>query len=305
METTDRAVAIAQSLGAMVQSAEELTGGNQNHVVRVRTADDDLVVRFARDPEHDRDTFDIEAWCLRSAARTGLDTSRLVARGEFGGTSYLVVRYVPGSRPDPGDSTAWRAIGTFVAGLRAFPINEAPGDLFSRFGRDLDAAWESHLDYNLTSLVPEDPLIELGVYPSSWQRLLQKIVQSSAARKLHQGVIHGDLSHRNLVRNGDDYMVIDWGTTSVGPVMWGDFECLYTWHLVPDVESPVSDEAWTRVLEGAGLTRADAEPIVQELVVLHALDLVRWAIDQRPDRLAEIAGHSRKVIAAAFEATAR
>jgi Ser/Thr protein kinase RdoA (MazF antagonist) len=298
MHTIDRAVAIARDLGVAVEAAQELTGGNQNHVVRLRTTDDDLVVRFARDPEHDRDTFDIETWCLRSAAGAGLNTSQFIARGQSEGTSYLVVRYVPGSRPDPGDRAAWRAIGAFTAGLREFPIREAPEELFSRFGRDLDAAWESHLEYNLASLVPEDPLIELGVYPRSRQEQLRETVRFSAERRLPQGVIHGDLSHRNLVRRGNDYTVIDWGAASVGPVMWGDLEHLYCWHRVPDPESPVGDAAWAEVLEGAGLIRADAEPIVQELAVLHSLDVVRWAIDKRPDRLTEISGHSRAVIAA-------
>lgn len=295
---TDRALDIARSLGVDARSAEPLPGGNQNHVVRVRSADEDIVVRFARDPERSGDPFDVEAWCLRAAAAAGLRTSSFIDRGWHDGLSYLAVAYIPGSAAAPDDLRGWRTIGEFAAALRGVPLHDAPRALFSRFGRDLDRAWAEHLAYNLACLEPADPLMALGVYPGSRRRELQDLVTSVSARKLAQGLIHGDTSHRNLLRHDDVYTVIDWGTASAGPVLWGDLERIYRWHLTGDPESPVNVAAWEGVLDGAALHRGEAEPVVRELAALHALDIVRWAIDRRPDRLAEIASSSRDVLAA-------
>lgn len=298
MDDVARALGIAASLGVEGVRAHRLPGGNQNHVVRVRSVDDDVVVRFARHPEHFGDPFDVEAWCLLAAARSGVRTSELVARGWLEGLSYLVTSYVPGEPAVPEDLEGWEAVGTFASALSSISTHDAPDALFSRFGRDLDEAWEKHLAYNFASIEPDDPLISLGVYPRSRRREMQDVVDSVSARKLPQGLIHGDAAHRNLVRDDGVYTVIDWGAASVGPVMWGDLEVIYRWHLVGDEESPVSTAAWEHVLGAAGLSRAEAEPVVRDLAALHALDLVRWAIDKRPDRLAEIVADSRDVLAA-------
>jgi Ser/Thr protein kinase RdoA (MazF antagonist) len=297
MDERARAVGIARSLGIDADRADLLPGWNQNHVVRVRSTDDDVVVRFARDPERAGDPFDTEAWCLRAAARSGSRSSELVARGRFEGTSYLVASYVPGVPARPDDLQGWRAIGRFVATLPGIPTHDAPEAMFSRFGRDLDAAWEEHLSYNLASLGPDDPLVALGIYPRSRWRELQDVVASVAARKLPQGLVHGDAAHRNLLRHDDVYTVIDWGAASTGPVVWGDLERIFRWHRLEDAESPVSAAAWEHLLDGAGLSRSEAEPIARELAVLHALDVARWAMDVRADRLAEFVTHSRDVLA--------
>ena len=298
MDEIARAVQIARSLGIGADHAEALPGGNENHVVRVRSAHDDIVVRFARDPGRSEDPFDVEAWCLRAAARAGLRTSRLIERGWLEGLSYLVVSYVPGVPAAADDLRGWTALGEFTGALRGISTHDAPDAAFTRFGRDLDRAWEQHLAYNLDALGPDDPLLPLGIYPRSRQSELREIVASLAARTLPQGLVHGDTAHRNLLRHGDVYTVIDWGAATTGPVMWGDLARVFRWHRMEDRQSPVSAAAWDHALDGAGLTRAEAEPVLRELTAVHALDLVRWALARRPDRLARIADESRDVLVA-------
>lgn len=292
-----RAEAVAGSLGGGVFRGEVLPGGNENHAVRVTSRIDDLVVRFARDSARTDDPFDAEAWCLVAAAEAGVRTSVLIGRGSLEGVSYLVTRYIPGETAAHEDLSGWHAIGEFTRSLRRISTIGAPGEMFSRFGRDLDHAWQEHLRYNVASLIAGDPLIPLDVYPASRRGELRDTVESLAARRLPQGLVHGDASHRNLLRSGDgDYTVIDWGAVSTGPSMWGDLARIYRWHILSDRESPVSAVAWESVLDGAGLDRVAAEPVVRELAALHALDIVRWAISHRPERLEEIIASSRSVL---------
>jgi hypothetical protein len=105
------------------------------------------------------------------------------------------------------------------------------------------------------------------------------------------------MSTRNLVK-GDGYTLIDWGAAHVGPAVWGDLEQIHRWKVLDDAESPVSDVAWANVLEGSGLTDAEAGPILRELTVLHALDVLRWAMDVRPERLPELTAQSTALLRA-------
>ena len=215
----------------------------------------------------------------------------MVARGWLDGLSYLVVDYVPGNTPPASDPGAWRSIGRFASALAQLDVTDAPDALFSRFGRDLDAAWLAHLDYNRAALSEGDPLIALGVYRKDDRPRLRDVLDSLRRRSLPQGLIHGDMSTRNLVA-GKRYTLIDWGAAHVGPRVWGDLEQIHRWKLLADAESPVSDLAWAGVLDGSGLTDAEATDVVRELTVLHAVDVIRWARVARPDRLPEFVAQS-------------
>jgi aminoglycoside phosphotransferase (APT) family kinase protein len=295
MEPITRAIEIARSLGIPVAEAFELAGGHQNHVIRIVGDEHDTVVRFARDVDQDGDPFDAEAWCLLAAAEVGVPTSTLLARGRFDDTSYLVTEFVPGESAAPDDLVAWRAIGRCAAALASVDVTDAPGALFSRFGRDPMGAWRAHLVYNRAALSADDRVMRLGVYPAAHRGRLRRMLASLGRRRLAQGLIHGDLSTRNVVV-GETASVIDWGAAQVGPAPWGDLARIHRWRILDDPDSPVSEDAWGAVLEGAGIDPVAARRILDELTVLYALDVVRWAIDRRPDRLMELIDESMRLI---------
>jgi aminoglycoside phosphotransferase (APT) family kinase protein len=298
VETTEWATAIAQSVGVSAARVSALQGGNENHVVRVTGDGRDLVVRFAKDADRMvTDPFDVEAWCLLAAAAAGIPTSHMVARGRLKGRSYLVTEYVDGETASPNDLVAWRSIGRLASALARIDVADAPETLFSRFGRDPDGAWVAHIDYNRAALTVDDPLLVDHVYQWSDRSRLLDSIDSLRRRSLPQGLVHGDMSTRNLVK-GDGYTLIDWGATHAGPAVWGDLEQIHRWKVLDDAESPVSDAAWANVLEGSGLTDAEAAPILRELTVLHALDVLRWAMDVRPERLPELTAQSTALLRA-------
>ena len=292
------ALRVASALGLGDGEAVALAGGNQNHVVRVRAAGADVVVRFTRDAGRlGEDPFDVEAWCAPAAAAAGIRTAPVVARTHVDGVSVLVVAHVAGAPTAADDLAGWRAVGAAAARLAEVGTDDAPDGLFSRFGRDLDAAWDEHLVYNLDALGPNDALPGLGVYDVRDRSRLRDVVASVRDRRLAQGLAHGDLCHRNLVTASDGgYVILDWGSAQVGPTPWTDLELVHRWHVTGDAETPVSAAAWDEVLaatiERTAVPPDEAARIVGSLAVLHALDVVRWALDRRPDRLAELAASS-------------
>ena len=295
-ETT--AVALADELGFGADTVEVLAGGNQNHAVRLRSRTSDVVLRFARDTRRlTMDPFDVEQWCSGAAAEAGIATPPTVARAHVGGHSVIVQEFVPGAPADASDLQAWAAIGRVAGSLADIDPAGAPDGLFSRFGRDLDAAWLAHLDYNIAALGSGDPLLELGVYDPEQRAALRQILTDLRARPLRQGVSHGDLSTRNLIADtAGGYVVLDWGSAIAGPVPWTDLELIQRWHVTGDPVSEVSASAWQAVLSGAGVSESTADELVPELQILHVLDVIRWALDRRPDRIQEFVLQARSAI---------
>jgi aminoglycoside phosphotransferase (APT) family kinase protein len=309
------AVALARELGFGADTVEVLPGGNQNHVVRLRTSVSDVVVRLARDTDRlTMDPFEVEQWCARAAAAAGIATPAALARSRVGGHSVIVHEFVPGTPATADDLAAWAAIGRVAGVLAGIDLTDAPGGLFSRFGRNLEAAWQAHLDYNLVSLSADDQLLELGVYTPEQRGSLRRLITGLRRHRLAHGLVHGDLSTRNLIADpSGGYVVLDWGSASAGPTPWTDLELIRRWHVSGDPVSVVSADAWRAVQRGAGsvaagsrtgMAGAETETLLDELQILHVLDVVRWAIDNKPERIAELVQQARHALARVLTPTA-
>jgi aminoglycoside phosphotransferase (APT) family kinase protein len=279
---------IASMHGLPTDSILSIEGqGSVNHVFVVGSQRSRSVIRFAIDPLR-HDEFEVEAWCLNAAAERGIPCPRVIAIGSLRNVPYLIQPYVedvPGLHRR--SRALWRTVGRYARIVHSIPITEdAPDGLFSRFGRDLPRAWQEHLDYNVAQLTKEDPLIELGVYPVGLQAAVRSTLAGLADAHFAFGVCHGDLSLKNLlVPPTGDPVLIDWGSASAGPIPFGD--------LLPVVAShrafgdPTAAELGS-FAAGLGTTLADIGETLERLMLLQALDLVRWAMAKRPDRLNEV-----------------
>ena len=102
------------------------------------------------------------------------------------------------------------------------------------------------------------------------------------------------LSPRNLILQPDaPPVLLDWGTAATGPVPHGELLSLLRTHHATG--EPTADDLG-RFAEGLDLSLTDDRETLLDLLTLGALDLVRWAIDQRPDLVAEIARASRSLL---------
>jgi tRNA A-37 threonylcarbamoyl transferase component Bud32 len=273
-----------------------VAAGSVNHVFVVRSSEVALVVRFAIDHAR-QDSVDLEAWALTQAARQGIPSPSVVAAGHLSGVPYLVQSFVEGaSGAERRTLQLWRTLGGYARKAHAIPITaEAPDALFSRFGRDLPQAWQAHLQYNVDQLVKTDALIALGVYEMGQQSSLRAMITTLAAADFTFGLNHGDLSMRNLlVPKYGVPVLIDWGSARAGPSPFLDFVSLLTTHRV---ENDPSDQEFLAFADGYGVSLDEIKETLENLAVLEALDVVRWAIDQRPDLVAQVAESARGHVA--------
>ncbi len=276
-------------LGRIVSVAGQ---GSVNRVYVLSSDTSRFVIRFAIDPLR-QDEFEVEAWCLAQAAAYGIPSPRVVACGNLRKIPYLIQTFAEGAPGTKARSLAsWRLMAEYARVVHTIPItDDAPDGLFSRFGRDLDEAWRAHLNYNLDQLVATDALIRLGVYPADQQTRLRSALTRLEDVELFFGLCHGDLSLRNLLvpRVGAP-VLIDWGSASAGPVPYGDLVPLVKAHRVTGDPSTAELHAFAA---GLGTPLEGISDTLEGLLLLAALDSVRWAIDQRPDRLDGIVASAR------------
>ncbi|GAA2095346.1 hypothetical protein GCM10009841_06400 [Microlunatus panaciterrae] len=280
------AAAIVQAHGIRPTGVRAIVGqGVTNHVFIVESANCAVVVRFAIDTLW-QDDFELEAWCLAKAAEHGIPSPGVLAVGRHDGVPFLMQTYVQG-RPGTTARTddLWHTLGTFARTVHAIPVTpDAPEGLFSRFGRDPAAAWQAHLDYNRDQLGPADPLIGLGVYTMAELGSLRDLITRLGAAELSFGLSHGDLSMTNVLVTADaEPVLIDWGAAAVGPVPYHDLLTLTRQHQSRNDPSASELEAFAT---GCRIEIGDLGRTLADLDLLGRVDLVRWAIDRRPDRLA-------------------
>lgn len=279
-----RAIAVEHGLPERpARVVEDL--GSVNHVFIVGPDLDQWVIRFAKDARSP-DVFEAEAWCANQAAARSVPTPTVSAFGTLDGVPYGVQRFIPGlsgdgcDQPDP-----WPVLGAYGGIINEIqPDESAPATLFSRFGRDSAQAWGAHLAYNLASLDDDDPLLHRAVYSREQQHGMREAILCLAEVPMRFGLSHGDLTSRNLIiPEVGPAVLIDWGSASFGPVPWTDL-------LVLDRDARKAGSATEPDLAAftaaMGLRMAEMWPTFEAFRRLQLLDLVRWAADQRPDRLA-------------------
>lgn len=301
MVTVGRDAQLASAIGELhglhAPSVTPIVGaGSANHVFVLRSSDATLVVRFAIDVAR-QDSVDLEAWALTQAAMHGIPSPSVVATGCLSGVPYLVQTFVEGvSGTERRTPQLWRTLGAYASRMHDIPITaEAPDTLFSRFGRDLPQAWQAHLQYSMDQLVKTDPLIALGVYEIGQQHSLRARITNLEATDLRFGLNHGDLSMKNLlVPEYGVPVLIDWGSARAGPSPFLDFVGLLTAHRQ---QNDPSDAELLSFADGYGVSLEKIRETLENLMVIEALDLVRWAIDQRPDLLPQVAESARGHVA--------
>ncbi len=290
------AAAIARHVGADPTATREIIGlGSVNRVFAVSlTGGDRWVVRFGRNPL-DSSHFAEEAWCLAAAARHGVPVPRLVAVGSLDGTPFIVQAFVDGENADTRrDPELWRTLGGYARRVSDIALDgSAPEGLFGRFGRDCQASWSAHVRYNSEQLTSDDPLIALGVYARADQRELGACIETLVLGVNQFGLTHGDLVPRNVLLPARGApTLIDWGSASVGPVPFLDY--LRIW--ADDAKEGFSPADLAAFAQGYGIPAERLLSTMADIRLLSRIDLVRWALQRRPDRVTEIAAKSRLVV---------
>ena len=195
---------------------QTLAGGTNNSTFRVQTRQGAFVVRlhepFSADLGVDRRR---EAVLHAAAANAGL-ASRVLTADPQG--RYLVTEFLDGTpwqASDMDDESRLEALAQTLAQLHGLPAPAVPA-------LDLSALLERHV----TQIAAQDAVAARNLLPQLARA--RDILATQAAAKRPACIVHGDLTHSNVI--GPDHpKLIDWEYAAVGDPL-ADLACLVAYY---------------------------------------------------------------------------
>ena len=231
------------------------------------------------------DRFQKEMWCSKVANEKGVATPKVFTLGLENGYPYMVMSYVEGKNGDESTDQEkdkiWNELGKYTHKIHSIPV-EGYGEGMSDPGKFTDS-WSRYLDYNISSLIPSDKVIGLGVITEKQSEEIKEIFLNLKNTSFNFGLTHYDLSLNNtiLTTNGD-VCLIDWGSAKVAPVPHLDIAEIL------DSSLDENSEQFALFLQGYGFTNQDFQKIKSEIAQLNLLihmDKLRWAIDRKKEKI--------------------
>lgn len=284
-----------------VAGVEPIVGsGSVNQVFVVTTERGKLVARLNSD--RGIDEFRKEAWCIEQATARGVLGPTVFALGQQDGYSYMVQSFLEGLVGGDGaiDAVAaWRTIGRYAKTIHAIQDHGFGLGLSDIRDRNILERWRRHVTYNIGSLTPEDKLIELGALIPDQSPLVRNRFQALLGTRFGFGLNHGDLSLKNVIVGArGEVFLFDWGAAEAHVVPHHDIGEILKSSL------PRRSVEFAAFLDGYGLSAdryGDLEHDIHGLMLLRAIDKLRWAIDRHPVDIPSMVETVRAVYGQAFD----
>lgn len=259
-----------------------LNRGLVNQIYIINTVKNKYVLRIDLN-EDNTDRFRKEMWCAQVAQSQGVISPEIFVIGLLEGHPYMIMSHVEGTDGDVSDEKdkIWKTLGAYAKKIHSIFV-QGYGERMSDAGIFNDS-WERYLDYNISSLTPNDKFIELGVITEEQSEQIKEVFLNLKNTNFKFGLTHYDLSLKNTILKKDgEVCLIDWGSAKVAPVPHLDIAEIL------DSSLSESSHEFNLFLEGYGLTHQSFEKIKPEIARLNLLihmDKLRWAIDRRKDKI--------------------
>ena len=270
-----------KTLDEPVSGLERVQNGAVNLIYIVTTAQSKYIILI--DPNESTSArFQKEEWCMKQMQGKGIPTTSTLSVGTAEDNPFMILPYidgVDGTEADAERLTIWRKLGEY-----AHKIN---GVATSGFGENMTApgvfrdGWDRFIDYNISSLLEKDPLVEKSLITAEQSRELHKIFVYLKNTPFQFGLIHHDLALKNTRVSPDGTVyLLDWGSAAVNIFPHLD--------IAEILESSLQEESdeFESFLQGYGLGKKkyrDMKQDIQFLKLLTYIDNVRWAVDRKPD----------------------
>jgi aminoglycoside phosphotransferase len=272
---------VARYGGPVADIVPIIGNGSVNQVFVATTERGKLVARLNDDRGFDE--FQKEAWCIAQAAARGVLGPAVTGLGQQDGYSYMVQAFLEGASGSEAAidrAETWRALGRYARIIHSIQDYGFGLTLADIHDPDFQLRWTRHVEYNIASLVPGDELIELGAITREESGAIKELFQQLLHRTFTFGLNHGDLSLKNVIVGArGEVSLLDWGSAEAHVVPHHDIGEI--------LKSSLQRHAveFDAFLDGYGLSQeryAAMEHDVYALMLLRAIDKLRWAIDWHP-----------------------
>lgn len=291
-----------------IVSIHQITNkGIVNDVFIVKLSNIEVVVRMNSDLKA-LETFQKEKWCIEKAAVTGIPGPRVLAVGSIQDAAYMIENLLPGENGQDCPAHAvvqWTTLGKYAklihsittSGYGEILTSPANGEFHAPLHPGFDGTWTGYVNYNINSLTEDDRLIKLGILDIASSHQVRELFCELLLKEFQFGLIHGDLSLKNLLIDDiNSIFLLDWGSAEVHIVPHWEFVQLLKGQIENNEPSRLD---FTAFLNGYGMNLQDFERIKKDLyslLLLDALDKVRWALDCNQARFPSLANYAKKVV---------
>ena len=246
--------------------------GSVNHVFDVSCPSNNFIIRLNLE-ENKRLEFLKEEWCINTVTELGVPGPKILANGIIDGFPYMIqekLAGINGSKCSEKEKiNIWKFLGTCASKYHKIKAIELPEVKAAEFHN----SWQSKLDYNINQLDPEDSLLTNDLFNLQEHNELKQILISMKDNTYEVGLIHGDLSPRNAIKNGNTISLIDWGTAAIDIVPHNEIGIIL-------IEGEANEAEFNAFLDGMQIDEKayrELEIEIRKLNLLHRLDKYRWA----------------------------
>jgi len=257
--------------------------GITNEIYIVEILDKRYVIRIS--PESNIAQFEKENWDMEQAARLGVFIPNTIKLGELESTVYMIQEYVYGLHGTDislDKSFIWKELGKYSKTIHSIPTMGF-GNYMSSPGV-FSGDWVRYVEYNIQSLTDSDKLLSMNVLNEKQSKRIKMLFENLTEQKFNFGLNHGDLSLKNVIVNNGRVVLLDWGSSEshivphfdIVEVLQSSFEFDFNNQYFRAFISAqdISDEEFSSL-----------KPSVDIIMLLRAIDHLRWAIDKKPEKV--------------------
>ena len=253
-----------------INSIKEIHHGSVNKVFDVTGKKENYIVRL-NDEKEKKVEFKKEEFCLAKVRELGVPSPKVLAIGTEGKYEYLIqnkVKGINGSLSSKEDKLRiWQRLGQYAS-----KYNQITQILVEQ--NNFHNSWASKLSYNIDQLSSTDALLVEEIFSPIEHTQIKKFLLSLKQKKFTFGLVHGDLSPRNVIIDEENICLLDWGTAEINVIPHTEIGIVL-------IEKEASQEEFTFFLKGLGIPKKKFKEIERELRMLNLLlrlDIYRWAL---------------------------
>jgi aminoglycoside phosphotransferase len=282
----------AEVLGKSPDNIEQITElGFVNQVYKVTLCDEINIIKLRRGLRAYNE-FLKEKFCCEQAEKVGILTAKAIWVDKYKDVSFIIQSYIDGVNgslcPDKSE-LIWVSLGKYAKLLHSVDVKgygfnmkeygifhnyavniEDYTDVSDYFYNSFNPTLKSHIEYNISCINQKDEFIKMGVYSIDNINQIREAFASLLDMNFELGLIHGDISLKNTIINGNKVFLIDFGGAGVGIVPFGELLWI---ERNTEKEFEIFREAYGISKE----TFARDERIYHILAMLNEFDRLRWA----------------------------
>lgn len=282
---------IHNSLGEEpVSIAKIIDFGSVNNVYDVKCQNNNYIVRLNRDKGKKLE-FLKEEWCINKVKELGVLVPKVLHNGIYEGCPFMIQEKIEGINGSQCNSNEkiriWKTLGEYALKYHKIKQIEIPALIASEF----HDSWKSKLAYNIAQLNAEDSLLCHKIFTLKEHDEIRNAMNSLSDRQYEIGLIHGDLSQRNIILKDSSLHLIDWGTAEINIVPHSEIGIIL-------IEGEANEYEFQSFLNGMEVDEkkySEIEMEIRKLNVLHRLDKYRWASDYDTENLKKYTAKIKQV----------